>query len=702
MLAILKREFKSCFHTFVGFLFVAVTLFFISLYFTIYCLLNGYPYFSYVVSAVVFLFMLTVPVLTMRVLAEERKNKTDQLILTAPIPVSKVVIGKYLAMVAVFAIPNIVACTYPLLLLRFGSVPLAESYLAILAFFLYGAASIAICVFVSALTESQVIAAVISFGALFLGYMMSGLCGMISSTGNWLTKVLNCYDLYTPFSSLINGVLDLTSIYYYLSVIVLFLFLTTQVIQKRRYTTSVKNISLGAYSVTGIAIMLAIIVITNMAIKELPASVTNFDITNDKLYSITDQTKEFLDTLDEDITIYVLANEDNQDQTLAQTLKRYEEYSDRIHLEYVDPQVNPRFYQQYTTDNIQSNSLIIVGENRNMVVNYADVYATELDYSTYQTTVTGYDGEGLITSGIGYVISEDLPKVYMLTGHGEATLPDAFLQAIAKENVDSEELRLMDVDAIPEDAACVIMNNPTTDLSKDDLEILLSYLEQGGNIFADCGYVTENTPNLDALFETMGLRIEKGLVVEQDTSAYYRNPFYLLPNIYPGDYSSGIYNKYYILAPFSQGIVTDTEKEDVEYESILKTSDKAYVKKDVENADSYEMTSEDVAGPFYVGVRATKETESGTATMVLFGCSQLFTQEASSLVSGANQLLFTNVVSSFANHEVSIAVPTKSFDISYLTINQKFAIIMGTILVIGIPVCLLIWGFVVWFRRRKR
>ena len=114
MFAILKREFKSCFHTFIGFLFVAVNLFFISLYYTIYCLLNGYPYFAYVLSAVVFLFMLSIPILTMRVLAEERKNKTDQLMLTAPVSVFGVVVGKYLAMLSVFAIPNLIACLYPL------------------------------------------------------------------------------------------------------------------------------------------------------------------------------------------------------------------------------------------------------------------------------------------------------------------------------------------------------------------------------------------------------------------------------------------------------------------------------------------------------------------------------------------------------------------------------------------------------------
>lgn len=702
MFAILKREFKSCFHTFIGFLFVAVNLFFISLYYTIYCLLNGYPYFAYVLSAVVFLFMLSIPILTMRVLAEERKNKTDQLMLTAPVSVFGVVVGKYLAMLSVFAIPNLIACLYPLFLLKFGSVPLGEAYLSILGFFLYGAACIAICVFVSALTESQVIAAVISFAFLFVGYMMTGLCSLISTTGNWLTTLLSAFDLYTPFMNLLNGCLDLTSIFYYLSVIALFLFLTTQVIQKRRYTTTVKNFTLGAYSMISILVVSAIVVVANFAIRELPATYTNFDITSQKLYSITDQTKEFLDQLNQDVTIYVLANQDNQDTTLEQTLKRYQEYSKHISVEYVDPQVNPRFYQQYTTDNIQSNSLIVVGEQRNMVVDYAEIYESEFDYSTYQTSVTGYDGEGRITSALAYIVSDDLPKAYILSGHGETTLPDSFLQAIAKENVEYTDLRLMDVEVVPEDAACVIINNPTSDLSTDDVDILQAYLEQGGKILANCGYIDGETPNLDELLASMGLRVEKGLVVEQDTSAYYRNPFYLLPNVYPSQLSSGIYNKYYILAPFAQGILTDETREDVTYESILKTSEKAYTKKDVNNSESYEKAENDVDGPFYIGVKAVKATDETEATLFLYGCSQLFTAEASALVSGANQLLFTNTLSQCVNHEVSIAIPVKSYDIGYLTIDQRFSIIVGTLLVIIIPVATLIIGFIVWFRRRRR
>ena len=179
MLAIYKRELKSYFRSFIGFLFIAVTLFFLGLYFSVYNLMNGYPYFAYVVSSVTFLFMLTVPILTMRILAEEKRSKTDQLILTAPVSVGGIVMGKFLALLTIFAIPVAIICFYPLIMAQYGSVPMGEAYLSILAYFLFGMTAIAIGLFLSSVTESQVIAAVLTFLVLFLGYMMDSICSII-------------------------------------------------------------------------------------------------------------------------------------------------------------------------------------------------------------------------------------------------------------------------------------------------------------------------------------------------------------------------------------------------------------------------------------------------------------------------------------------------------------------------------------------
>ena len=435
MLAIYKRELKSYFHSFIGLLFIGVMLFFVGLYYTAYNL-SGYPYFSYAISGVIFVFLLAIPILSMRILAEERKNKTDQLILTAPVTVGQIVMGKFLALLTIFAIPTLIICAYPLILCQFGSVPLGEAYLAILAFFLYGMASIAIGLFASSLTESQVIAAVLGFGFLFLGYMMSAICSLISTTGNLLTKILSVYDMYTPFVNLLNGTLDLSSVVYFVTLTALVLFLTVQSVQKRRYSVSVKQFSVGAYSTGMIAVAVVIAILVNIVVGELPGSITNIDMTSQKLYSLTDQTKEFVKGMEEDVTIYVLIKEENCDTTLAQTLQRYEDLSDHISVEFVDPTVNPRFHTQYTSASISTNSLIVVSDKRSKVIDSSVIYESGFDYYSYSYTTTGYDGEGQITSALDYVTSDSLPKVYMLEGHGEATLSSTFTDALTKENVE--------------------------------------------------------------------------------------------------------------------------------------------------------------------------------------------------------------------------------------------------------------------------
>ena len=176
MTAIYKRELKSFFHSFIGWIFVAATLFIMGIYFTVFNMLAGYPTISYVLQSVVFLFIITIPILTMRTLAEERKYKTDQLILTAPISVGKIVAAKYFALVTVFAIPTVIIGITPSFLALSGNFQVGLSYTALLGFFLYGCLGLAIGLLLSSLTESVVIAAVLTFVTLFLGYIMSGLC----------------------------------------------------------------------------------------------------------------------------------------------------------------------------------------------------------------------------------------------------------------------------------------------------------------------------------------------------------------------------------------------------------------------------------------------------------------------------------------------------------------------------------------------
>lgn len=703
MTAIYKRELRAYFHSVIGHLFIAATLFLIGLYFTVYNLFNAYPYISYSISSVVFLFLISIPVLTMRILAEERRQKTDQLILTAPVSIGQIVCGKFLALLTIFAIPTAVICVYPLILSRFGTVPFAESYTAVLGFFLYGAACIAIGIFISSLTESTVIAAVLTFGVLFLTYVMSGICNLISQSGNLLTKILECFDLVARFDGFLSGTLDITGIVYFLTIIAVMLFLTTQSIQKRRYSVSVKSLKFGAYSSGLVVLGIAAAVLVNLVAGNLPDSVTSFDVTSNKLYSLTDQTKDFMQTLQEEVTIYVLANENNMDSLVAQTLERYEALSKHVKVEYMDPAVNPKFYTQYTDSAVSSGSLIVASEKRSKVIDYNSLYITSIDYSSYSynQTVTGYDAEGQITSAIAYVTNDNMPKVYMITGHGEKEWESSFTTAIEKENVDYEEISLLNYEEVPEDAECIIVNAPISDFSNEDAQKVLDYLKNGGKAICISTWTDAEMTNYESILDWYGISLAEGLVMEGSQNHYYQYPLWLVPEVEYDEITNGIYGTYNIFVNTAKGMITgDNADDSVEYTTLLSTSDSAFSKVDLQSA-SYDKEEGDIDGPFALGIKAVK-TEDGTAsTLLAYSSEGLFTEDSNQVVSGANLQLFVNSLSSLVEHETTVSIAAKSYELSYLSMTQAQILFLALVTTIILPVVILLAGIIIWLKRRK-
>lgn len=697
MAAIYKRELRSYLHTVTGALFIAATLVLTGIYFTAYNLLNGYPYVSYALNAATFLFMITIPVLTMKILAEERKNKTDQLILTAPVSVGKIVLAKYFAMATILLMAIAVVCFYPVALSFFGEIPFKESYTAIFGYTLFGMTGIAIGMLISSLCESQVIAAVLTFLVIFVGYMMSGICSLISSSGNLITKILLCFDLTAPLENLFGGIFDLTGIVYYVSLILLFIFLTTQSIQKRRWSISTKSIKTGAYSSTLILIVFAAVIMANLTVKELPSDLTQLDVTSQKLYSLTEDTKTMIGRLEDDVTIYVISSEKNADDTVAKTLDRYAQLSKHIQIEYKDPLVSPNFYKTFA-DSVSSNSLIVVSGERSKVIDYYDLYEQEFDYYTYSSSVTGYDAEGQITSAIDYVTNEDLPKVYQLEGHGEAALETSFTEVLSKENVEIETINLLQYDEVPEDAQAILLLAPTTDLSSDDADKIISYLQNGGKAVISVTLTEKELPNFDRVLAAYGITNTYAMVVEGDRNYYSQSPYYLLPETESSELTSEIYNQKYIFAPYTMALTFDTENEDRTVETFLYTSESAYAKADPMTVETLEYEEGDVQGSFPVGALVTE----GDTEIAVIASGYVFTESASSMVSGANSTLFGNIIAKFAGKENSISIASKSYSMDNITVSQTGVILLGLLFTIVLPLVILVFGVVVWIRRRKR
>jgi len=285
--AIFERELKSYFTSITGWLFSAFLLIFAGIYTMAYNLSGNYANFEYVLSSISFIYLIAVPILSMRVLADEKRQKTDQLLYSLPIRLSDIVIGKYLAMLVVLLVPLAVMALYPLILSQFGSVYLPTAYGTLLAFFLLGAALLSIGLFISSVTENQVMSAVICLVVMLLLYFMSGLASFVSSTSfaslialcilalilcvvlylltkNYIVSlgvlaalvaglliyynvspsafsglfpnIMKALSLFDRFETFVNGVFDLSAIVYYLSITGVFLFFSTQALEKRRWS----------------------------------------------------------------------------------------------------------------------------------------------------------------------------------------------------------------------------------------------------------------------------------------------------------------------------------------------------------------------------------------------------------------------------------------------------------------------------------
>lgn len=708
MLAIFKREFKSYFQNVIGWLFVAALLAVYGLYFYVYNLKNGYPYISYDLNGIGFIMMIAVPILTMRSLSDEKKTKTDQLMLTSPVSVGRIVAGKYLAMAAVYTIDIALFALSPLVLSIYGKVALSEAYVALFGYWLYGLSCIAVGLFISSISESVIISAILTFAALFLSYMMQSITGLISSSGNLLTKVLNCFDLYTPFENFVSGCFSVTSAVYYVTVILLLCFLTTQSIQKRRWAFSKKMIGTGAFSAGMIVVMCAICVVVNLVLTALPAKYTSIDCSATKLYSLTGDTKDRVSKLDEDITIYVLNSKKSKDAKIDETINRYKDFSSHIKVKYVDPATSPKFYQDYTDTTPTTNSLIIESKNRSKVIDYNDIY--EYDSSSYyygyqsQSSITGYDAEGQITSAIEYVTmdADELPVIYQITGHNETEIGSNFQSVVSKANANLKSLELFNEEKVPEDATAIIINSPTVDFNEEDAQKVIDYLNGGGKaLIVGCYAYNDELTNFNKILAAYNVSFKTGVVAENDSSKYYQNPLYLLPTVETTDYTSDATDGYVFLAG-SCAINYPEDTDDVTYTKLLSTSDSAVLKKDWKNITTSKAEDADENGPFTTGL-AVNDSSTG-ASIVVFGTPYVVDDSYDNAVSGNNADMFKDVITSMTGNVelASSVIPVKDYTLSNITINTLQAVITGLIIMVAVPILLIIIGIVVWAMRRKK
>ena len=466
-----------------------------------------------------------------------------------------------------------------------------------------------------------------------------------------------------------------------------------------------KRFMAGSYSMFASVVIVIIALVINMIAGALPSSCTQLDLTGSSLYSLSDQTRRIVQSLDKDVNLYLLANDGAEDGTITKLLDRYSDLSSHIRVSYVDPTQKPTFLNSYelSVSQLYANSVLVECGSVYRLVSYTDIYVTtyDMDYYSYSyTSTTEFDGENALTNAIHYVSSDNLPTVYLLSGHGEAELSESVEEMIAQDNMTTAELSLLTLDAVPEDAGAIVINAPQSDLSADEAALLIAYLDNGGSVLLLSEHFdTASMENLLTVTQHMGLGAQDGLIVEGDTQYHMsRYPYYLLPALEDHAITEPLTSSgYRVLLPFGQPIIeTDDSAADVTI--LLTTSSSAYAKGEGMEATTTEKEEGDLEGEF--GVAAVSEYNDGKLGWI--ASTDFLNSTIDRMVSGANSDLYLNMLNWMCEQEETISIRAKSLDSSTLTVpdsdNTRWSILMIGV----IPMTFVLTGILISVRRKRR
>ena len=456
----------------------------------------------------------------------------------------------------------------------------------------------------------------------------------------------------------------------------------------------------GGYALAVTAVVLAILIAVNVFACALPTSLTHQDISAAQLYSVTSNTKAVVNNLTEDVTIYWIVQSDQEDDVIQNLLDKYDSLSDHITVVKRNPDVYPTFAQQYTDEEVANNSLVVECGAKSRYIPFTDIYLGEVNMYTGTYSATDFDGEGAITSAIDYVTSDEYPQIYLVEGHGESALPEDFAEQLEKENLETQSLTLLNVDAIPEDAACLMIYAPQSDISQEEREILSQYVSGGGRLLVCAGAVEDGLlENLYGLLSDYGITAHDGLVVDMDRAHYAMVPYLLMPDLNSSAITDPLIDSnYYTYLPLSVGLTVGEDTGAGTVTALLTTSEESYSKAAGYELETYDREEGDTDGPFAVAVSVE---DAGGGQIIWFASDQFLTDEFNAYSSGANQDLAINALSQLIGESQSLAIRSRSLSYNYLTINEATASLLQVLMIGVFPLLFLGIGIYLVLRRRR-
>ena len=465
----------------------------------------------------------------------------------------------------------------------------------------------------------------------------------------------------------------------------------------------------GTYSVCISLLAVVAVVILNLIFSTLPQTYTNLDLTDTDVLALSEQTKQLVSGLEEDVTVYlVLEQEGNEDEYIQDLLERYSDLSGHFHYETVNVVLYPNFISQYTDQALYENSLVVVSDKRSTVIDYFDIYqysfAEDATEENLQVDDIQFYGEEKLTTAVDFVTTDVLPVVYTLTGHGEAEFTALMQELIAGDNIELRSLSLVQEQAVPADSDLLVIYAPAVDISDEERELILSYLEGGGALLLISDYtVASDLPNLYEVMDYYGLETKQTVVQEGNSSYYYSSNINILPQIADHEINSAIRaGGYFVMVPIGMPIYEkQTHRESLVIEPLLTTTEESFAKEDFDGRSTNEREDGDETGPFNLAVAVSEEHDDVVTQLVWVGSGKLLDETINTAVSGTNNDFILACMGWMTGSDTAISIHSKSVAYEYLNVSASSAVTWLVVFAITIPVLLLAGGGVILYRRRK-
>lgn len=453
----------------------------------------------------------------------------------------------------------------------------------------------------------------------------------------------------------------------------------------------------GAYSVGLTVLVIAVVIVFNLVVGQIPEAYRNLDVSSTKIYDISDTTTELLDSLDNEVDMKVLAVKDDTDERITTFLSRYASLSDKINVEWIDPVLHPSALTDYDTT---ENTIVISCEDtgKTTTVSFNDILVMD-QYSYYYygtTSYTEFDGEGQLTGAVNYVTNEADHTIYQTTGHGESTLSTTITDLMEKNSYTLSEVNLLMSTSIPEDCDLLLMYAPTTDLSEDEAQMLRDYLAGGGKVMILFGDTSSaDLPSLAGVLSEYGIEAADGYIADP-TRCYQGNYYYIFPELsVSGNLADNIFSEMVLLTNAHGMNLVDPERDTISTTSFMSSSDQAYaVTEETQEQGSYTL------GAVATETIESADEESTESRLTVISAGSLIDQSITDTFPQLeNTQIFMNAVTANFEGVQNLSIEAKSLGTEYNTMQHTG--LLSFLVIFGIPAVILIGGFVVWFRRRR-